>query len=140
MLRPLVRGDNPRTLAHYQTFFFLLFPSGVVGWCDCAGKTSSTGCSTNLEALAVGAGGVVWTFSPCLSFLFPNSLSLGDCLKGPLSPKQTTNQPTLSLSGRRSGIDFKILSQRAVKPETTNQSAANVLQFVVSSTGGIMSK
>ena len=63
-------------------------------------------------ALAVGAGGVVWTFllSSVLSLLFrPLSLSgrrpdyrlpvyrrpvyrLKYCLKGPLNPKQPTNQ------------------------------------------------
>ena len=51
------------------------------------------------NALAVGAGGVVWTFllSSILCLLSP---SLGDgsiliemrCLKGPLNPKQPTNQ------------------------------------------------
>ena len=50
-------------------------------------------------ALAVGAGGVVWTFFSRLSFLISFSLCLGDgpyrlkyCLKGPLSPKQPINQ------------------------------------------------
>ena len=49
-------------------------------------------------ALAVGAGGVIWTFFfSSLSFLSSFSVSLGDgpvkteiCLKGPLSPKQPT--------------------------------------------------
>ena len=48
-------------------------------------------------ALAVGAGGVVWTFFSHLSLLFFFSLSLWEtaryrlkyCLKGPLSPKTT---------------------------------------------------
>ena len=48
-------------------------------------------------ALAVGAGGVVWTFilSSILSFLFSPSLwettryRLKYCLKGPLNPKPT---------------------------------------------------
>ena len=52
-------------------------------------------------ALAVGAGGVVWTFL-LSSILSPLSPSLWEtaryrlkyCLKGPLNPKQTTNQPT----------------------------------------------
>ena len=55
-------------------------------------------------ALAVGAGGVVWTFYSHLSFLSSFSLSweaaryrLKYCLKGPLHPKQPTNQSTLSL-------------------------------------------
>ena len=51
-------------------------------------------------ALAVGAGGVVWTFllSSILSFLFSPSLwettryRLKYCLKGPLNLKQPTNQ------------------------------------------------
>ena len=51
-------------------------------------------------ALAVGAGGVVWTFL-LSSILSPPSPSLWEtaryrlkyCLKGPLKPK-TTNQPT----------------------------------------------
>ena len=51
-------------------------------------------------ALAEGAGGVVWTF--LLSFvLSPLSPALWEtaryrlkyCLKGPLNPKPTTNQP-----------------------------------------------
>ena len=32
-----------------------------------------------LTVLAVGAGGVVWTFFSHLSFLFSYFLSLGDC-------------------------------------------------------------
>ena len=52
-------------------------------------------------ALAVGAGGVVWTFL-LSSILFPHlppslwettRYRLKYCLKGPLSPKQPTNQP-----------------------------------------------
>ena len=50
-------------------------------------------------ALAVGAGGVVWTFllSSFLSLLSPSlwetaRYRLKYCLKGPLSPKQPTNQ------------------------------------------------
>ena len=54
-------------------------------------------------ALAVGAAGGVWTFYSHLSFLSffsPFSPSLWEaaqyrlkyCLKGPLNPKQTTNQ------------------------------------------------
>ena len=50
-------------------------------------------------ALAVGAGGVVWTFllSSILSLLSPSLGRLKYCLKGPLHPKQPTNQSTLSL-------------------------------------------
>ena len=50
-------------------------------------------------ALAVGAGGVVWTFllSSILSTLSPSlwetaRYRLKYCLKGPLNPKQPTNQ------------------------------------------------
>ena len=50
-------------------------------------------------ALAVGAGGVVWTFllSSILSSLSPSlwetaRYRLKYCLKGPLNPKQPTNQ------------------------------------------------
>ena len=50
-------------------------------------------------ALAVGAGGVVWTFYSPLFFLSSISLSwetaryrLKYCLKGPLNPNQPTNQ------------------------------------------------
>ena len=58
-------------------------------------------------ALAVGAEGIVWTFllSSIFSFLFSPSLwetaryRLKYCLKGPLIPKQPTNQPTISIRG-----------------------------------------
>ena len=53
-------------------------------------------------ALAVGAVGVVWTFflSSITSFLSPSLWETAGyrpkyCIKGPLSPKQTTNQKTL---------------------------------------------
>ena len=55
-------------------------------------------------ALAVGAGGVVWTFllSSVLSPLSPSlwetaRYRLKYCLKGQLNPKQPTNQPTKSI-------------------------------------------
>ena len=52
-------------------------------------------------ALAVGAGGVVWTvllssilFSPLSPSLWETArYRLKYCLKGPLNPKQPTNQP-----------------------------------------------
>ena len=69
-------------------------------------------------ALAVGAVGVVWTF--LLSSIFcPLSPSLWEtaryrlkyCLKGPLNPKQPTNQPTRvssrCLYGRRFTADTR---------------------------------
>ena len=53
-------------------------------------------------ALAVGAGGGVWTFflSSIFSFFFlplweTARYRLKYCLKGPLNPKQPTNQPIL---------------------------------------------
>ena len=57
----------------------LITVGGVVGWRDGAGSTASAGASYNLDtvgqgpiALAVGAGGGVWTFllSSILSLLF----------------------------------------------------------------------
>ena len=52
-------------------------------------------------ALVVGAGGVVWTFLPIyLFYSLPPSLwetaryRLKYCLKGPLNPKQPTDQRT----------------------------------------------
>ena len=52
-------------------------------------------------ALAVGAGGMVWTFllSSILSLFSPSlwetaRYRLKYCLKGPLNPKQPSNQPT----------------------------------------------
>ena len=72
------------------------------------GKLPVPGRPTNLgflvgqgpTALAVGAGGVVWTFfSPVYHFslLSPSvwetaRYRLKYCLKGPISPKQPTNQ------------------------------------------------
>ena len=55
-------------------------------------------------ALAVGAGGVVWTFFILVYHFSPLSPSLWQtaryrlkiCLKGPLSTKQPTNLSTLS--------------------------------------------
>ena len=59
-------------------------------------------------ALAVGAGGVVWTFllPPILSPLSPSlwetaGYRLKYCLKGPLNPKQPTNQPTKNINSLR---------------------------------------
>ena len=58
-----------------------------------------------LIALAVGAEGVVWTFllSSILSLLSPSlwetaRYRLKYCLKGPLNPKQPTNQLAISTS------------------------------------------
>ena len=66
-------------------------------------------------ALAVGAGGVVWTF--LLSSILPLLLSpslwetaryrLKYCLKGPLNPKQPTNQRLLIWFARVSSQGFR---------------------------------
>ena len=63
-------------------------------------------------ALAVGAGGVVWTF--LLSSILFSSLSpsfwetaryrLKYCLKWPLNPKQPTNQPTIVTNTRHRSL------------------------------------
>ena len=75
------------------------------------GKLPVPGRPTNLDYSRVRADcacsgcdwGLFGHFFPCLSFLFSFSLSLLEtaryrlkyCLKGPLSPKQPTNQPNL---------------------------------------------
>ena len=84
---------------------------GVVGWCDGAGETSSAGASYNLDtvgqgptALSVGAGGgcldiftLVCPFSPLSPSLWETArYRLKYCLKGPLNPKQPTNQPSMA--------------------------------------------
>ena len=84
----------PRSAASYLGAF-------LVGWCD--GAKGPT-------ALAVGAGGVVWTFLSRLSFLCSFSLSLGD--------------------GR---VETELLSQRAVKPEN-NQPGPEVIKLFSCST------
>ena len=75
------------------------------------GKKSSAGASYSLDtvgqgpsALAVGAGGgcldiftLLYPFSPLSPFLWETArYRLKYCLKGPLNPKQPTNQPTIS--------------------------------------------
>ena len=75
-------------------------------------------------ALTVGAGGGGLDIFTLIYPLFPLSPSLWEtaryrlkyCLKGPLNPN---NQPTNSLGD--GPIKTEILSQRVVKPETTNQ-------------------
>ena len=77
-------------------------------------------------ALAVGAGGGCLDIFTLIYPFFPLSPSLWEtaryrlkyCLKGPLNPRPT-NQPTNSLGD--GPIYTEILSQRAVKPKTTNQ-------------------
>ena len=85
----------------------------MVGWCDGAGSTSSAGASYNLDtvgqgpiALTVGAGGggldiftLVYPFSPLSPSLWETArYRLKYCLKGPLNPKQPTNQIILTFS------------------------------------------
>ena len=80
---------------------------GVVGWCDVLGKLPVPGRPTiwitvgqGPTALAVGAGGgcldiftLIYPFSPLSpSFLETARYKLKYCLKGPLNPKQPTNQ------------------------------------------------
>ena len=78
------------------------FSLSVQRWCDfqCRGVLLIwTVVGQGPTALAVGAGGVVWTFflSCIISlFLFPSLWEMARyrlkyCLKGPLSPKQPTN-------------------------------------------------
>ena len=93
-------------LSSIISLFFL--PRGSSGGAMVLGKLPVPGRLTiwitvgqGPTALVVGAGGVVWTFL-LLSILF-SSLSpslwetaryrLKYCLKGPLNPKQPTNQP-----------------------------------------------
>ena len=77
--------------------------NGVVGWYDGPGKTSSAGASYNLDdkrAMAVGAGGgcldiftLLYPFSPLSPSLWETArYRLTYCPKGPLNPKQPTNQ------------------------------------------------
>ena len=96
-------------------FLSFIISLGVVGWCDGTGKLPVPGRPTILItvgqgpiALAIGAGGVVWTFL-LSSILSPLSPSLWEtalyrlkyCLKGPLNPKQPTNQPLFLFSFSR---------------------------------------
>ena len=67
-------------------------------------------------ALAVGAGGVVWTLllSTILSPLSPSlwetaRYRLKYCLKGPLNPKQPTNQPNFQKTAQNVLIHDKKL-------------------------------
>ena len=73
----------------------------MVGWCDGAGKTSiGITVGQGPTALAVDAGGgcldiftLIYPFSPLSPSLWETArFRLKDCLKGPLNPKQPTNQ------------------------------------------------
>ena len=80
---------------------------GLVGWCDGAGLTFSAGRPTiwiivgqGPTALAAGAGGgcldiftLIYPVSPLSPSLWETArYRLKYCLKGPLNPKQPTNQ------------------------------------------------
>ena len=94
---------------HYTQIHMNASFRGVVGLGDGAGSTSSAGASYNLDtvgqgpiALAVGAGEgggcldiltLVYPFSPLSPSLWETArYRLKYCLKGPLNPKQPTNQ------------------------------------------------
>ena len=72
-----------------------------IWWCDGAGLTSSTP-----SALTVGAGGgcldiftLIYPFSPLSPSLWETGrYRLKYCLKGPINPKQPTNQPKNSMN------------------------------------------
>ena len=82
---------------------------GVVGWCESAGSTSSAGCPTNLDNsrarnyCACSRCGwfffffdifsLVYLFFFFLPFWETAWYRLKYCLKGPLNPNQSTNQP-----------------------------------------------
>ena len=102
--------------------------SGVVGWCDGAGQTSSAERPTiwitvgqGPTALAVGAGGGCLDIFTLIYPFFPLSPSLREtaryrlkyCLKGPLNPKPT-NQPIKGqghyLTFAKGHSEFKIRS------------------------------
>ena len=79
-------------------------PLGSIGCCDGTWYTSSAGASNNLEysrARAYCAGGgylgiftLIYHVSPLSSILWETArYRLKYCLKGPLNPKQPTNQP-----------------------------------------------
>ena len=100
-------GQGPVALALIINLRFNLVHLGVVGWCDGPGYTSSAGASYNLDivgqgpvALAVGAGGGCLDIFILLCLFTSLSHSLWEtaryrlkyCLKGPLNPKQPTNQ------------------------------------------------
>ena len=104
------------------TFFTLIYPFswGWSGGAKVLGKLPVPGRPTILItvgqgpiALAVGAGGVgldiftlIYPFSSLSPSLWETArYRLKYCLKGPLNPKQPTNQLFLPLFGRRPDID-----------------------------------
>ena len=76
------------TLYAMLNCLFVTIKEGVVGWCDGPGLTSSAGASYNLDysraraycACSRCGWGLFGHFFSRLSFLFSNSLSLGDGL------------------------------------------------------------
>ena len=103
---PFLDGDAPRSTSYCVYFLNLIVLRGWSGGAMVLGKLPVPGRPTILItvgqgpiALAVGAGGVVWTFllSSVLSLASPSlwetaRCRLKYCLKGPLNPKQPTNQ------------------------------------------------
>ena len=98
--------DEPKGLEMWPNHPSFRFLTGVVGWCDSAEKIPMLGCPTYLDSSRAraycacsGCGwGLFGHFYSRLSFLFSFSLSPGGGL-----------------------IYTEIMSQRAVKPKTTNQ-------------------
>ena len=79
-------------------------------------------------ALAVGAGGGCWTFLLSSVFFSPLSLSLWETaryrlkyyLKGPLNPKQPTNQPIEHLTVNNMQLEkWHLQAERDCKPNVT---------------------
>ena len=128
--RVVLQWDDSRTRAYcacsrwgwFGHFLFssILSPWGWSGGAKVLRKLPVPGRPTSLitvgqgpTALAVGAG---WGCLDIFTLIYPfSSLSpslwetaryrLKYCLKGPLNPKQPTNQSFLPLSGRRPDID-----------------------------------
>ena len=87
-------------------------------------------------ALAVGAGGVVWTI--LLSTIFsPLSHSLWEaaryrlkyCLKGPLNPKQPSNQPTNCFFGIIRIILSQFENRAPLKPVLGGMGSVETLHY-----------
>ena len=105
MFRSIFSGAGKFCLAHGL---------GVVGWCDGAGLTSSSGASYTMDysrsrayctcSRCGGGGGggggcmdiftLIYPFSPLSPSLWETArYRLKYCLKGSLNPRQPTNQP-----------------------------------------------
>ena len=106
------QGGPSVVVLHSCAYVYMCYASNVwvVGWCDGPGLTSSAGASYNLDysraraycACSRCGWGCLDIFSLVyhFSFLTPSvwetaRFRLKYCLKGPLSPNQPTNQPTM---------------------------------------------